>query len=83
MRTMSDSQPLLLLDCRGELCPLPVARARRALHAAASGTRIRLWCTDPLAELDLRALCARETHCFESTIELAGGVQEIILRSAG
>lgn len=74
------SADLLSIDCRGELCPLPVLKARRAL-AGARGVRIEICCTDPLAELDLRALCAREGHHFESVMRDTEGVQRMVLRA--
>lgn len=67
------------IDCRGELCPLPVLKARRALQAA--GQRIALLCTDPMAELDLRALCAREGHIVELAESMADGVLRMVLRA--
>lgn len=71
---------LLSIDCRGDLCPLPVLKARQAL-AGARGARIEICCTDPLAELDLRALCAREGHHVESVMRDTDGVQRIVLRA--
>lgn len=45
------------LDCRGLLCPLPALETRRELERVAPGTRLVVLCTDPAAEIDLRALC--------------------------
>lgn len=69
------------IDCRGELCPLPVLKARRALHQMRTGQRLQIRCTDPLAELDLRALCAREGHHFETLQQDVDGVQLMVLRA--
>lgn len=76
---MSDAAATTVIDCRGELCPLPVLKARRAL---ARRQAIEIWCTDPLAELDLRALCEREGHHFLSATHDTEGVQRMVLRPA-
>lgn len=48
-----------IVDARGLLCPQPLVLAKSALRAAAAGTVIEIWATDPLAPLDLEALSAR------------------------
>lgn len=49
----------LIVDARGLSCPQPLVLARRALRGADSGALIEIWVTDPLASLDIEALCAR------------------------
>lgn len=49
-----------MLDLKGLKCPLPVLRTRKALLSLASGERIEVHCTDPLAVIDIPAL-ANET----------------------
>lgn len=48
------------LDLSGLKCPLPVLRTRKALLAMAPGQRLRVFCTDPLAGIDVPNLI-RET----------------------
>lgn len=48
-----------IVDARGLLCPQPLVLAKRALRGAAGGSVIEIWATDPLAPLDIEALCAR------------------------
>ena len=48
-----------IVDARGLMCPQPLVLARRALLGAESGSLIEIWATDPLAPLDIEALCAR------------------------
>ena len=55
---------ILHVDARDLVCPLPVLRARRALHGAAPGTVVELWATDPAADADLRAFCTATGHHF-------------------
>lgn len=48
-----------IVDARGMLCPQPLVLAKRALRGAGHGALIEIWATDPLAPLDIEALCAR------------------------
>lgn len=49
-----------VLNLRGLKCPLPALRTRKALRGLASGDRIAVECTDPLARIDIPNL-VRET----------------------
>jgi len=53
-------QDIIPLDLRGLKCPLPVLRVRKALIAARAGSLLVVYCTDPMATIDLPNL-ARET----------------------
>lgn len=68
------------VDARGLWCPEPVVLARLALNACAPGTVVRVLSTDPLAPLDLEALCARSGHRYLYTSELADGVHQTLLQ---
>lgn len=48
-----------IVDARGLSCPEPLVLARRALKQHAAGRVLEVWATDPLASLDIEALCAR------------------------
>jgi tRNA 2-thiouridine synthesizing protein A len=54
---MSDA---IVLDLSGLKCPLPALRTRKALKLLASGTRVTVTCTDPMAVIDIPNLL-RET----------------------
>lgn len=57
---MQASDPsAVIVDARGLMCPEPLVHARRALRELAAGSTLELWATDPLASLDIEALCAR------------------------
>jgi tRNA 2-thiouridine synthesizing protein A len=43
----------ILVDARGHRCPVPTLRLRRALEAAPSGARLRLYADDPMARIDV------------------------------
>ncbi|WP_082652780.1 sulfurtransferase TusA family protein [Aureimonas sp. AU12] len=51
-----------LLDTSGLKCPLPVIRARKLIRTMPSGTRLKIICTDPLAEIDIPHLAASDGH---------------------
>jgi tRNA 2-thiouridine synthesizing protein A len=77
-----DPQPLPL-DLSGLKCPLPALRTRKALKAAATGTRLIVTCTDPLAAIDIPNLL-RETGDVLEEERRAGDSQLIFLiRKAG
>ena len=49
-----------ILDLTGLKCPLPALKTRKALQKLASGDRLVVTCTDPLASIDIPNLI-RET----------------------
>jgi tRNA 2-thiouridine synthesizing protein A len=57
-----DPQADVELDALGKLCPWPLVLAKRALQSMQSGKILRVLSDDPLAELDIRALCDRDGH---------------------
>lgn len=60
MRGMQDADIAPeIVDARGLFCPEPLVLARRALKQHAAGRVLEVWATDPLASLDIEALCAR------------------------
>ncbi|QRG05495.1 sulfurtransferase TusA family protein [Xanthobacter dioxanivorans] len=58
------------LDLRGLKCPLPALRTRKALATVATGTRLIVTCTDPMAAIDIPHV-AQETGAAleERTVE--------------
>ena len=51
-----------VIDARRLPCPQPVLMLRHTLKAMTSGARVALLTTDPMASVDVRALCARGGH---------------------
>lgn len=75
---ISDMQ---IIDARGLLCPQPLVLTRRALRQAVNGTLLEIWATDPLASLDIEALCMRGAcQYLECTIG-DDGLQRIRIRA--
>jgi tRNA 2-thiouridine synthesizing protein A len=52
----------ITVDARGRLCPWPLLLTKTALASAPTGAVLCVLADDPLAELDLRALCLRAGH---------------------
>lgn len=50
------------LDCRGQLCPLPVIALARAAKEVARGAVIRIETDDPAAAVDIPAWCRMRGH---------------------
>ena len=65
-----ESQPAQILDTRGQLCPLPVLKARKRLNAMSDGEILRVEATDPMSVIDFPHFCE------ESGYELVAQSQE-------
>jgi tRNA 2-thiouridine synthesizing protein A len=52
----------MLLDTKGQKCPLPVLKARKALKDVAPGGLLRVLATDPGAVKDFEHFC-KTTGC--------------------
>lgn len=75
----SKSEPSIV-DARGLMCPQPLVYLRRAMKCAASGAEFELWATDPLAGLDIEALCARGACQYLGCTSDEDGVLRIRVR---
>jgi len=69
------------LDLRGLKCPLPVLRLRRHLRGTASGARIRIETTDPLAVIDIPHFCREDGHQLISSEPVDGGHAFVIVKA--
>lgn len=52
----------ILIDARGVKCPLPVIKARKKIKGIPKGSRVRIFCTDPLAEIDIPHMASTDGH---------------------
>lgn len=68
------------LDAKGLLCPLPVLKARKRLRAMASGSVLRLLCTDPAAVIDVPHFCSECGHALLSVEEVEDGARAFVIR---
>ena len=69
------------IDATGLLCPLPVLKARKRLHAMTPGAVLRLISTDPAAVIDVPHFCAEAGHTLISST--ASGTARIYLIRRG
>jgi tRNA 2-thiouridine synthesizing protein A len=67
-------------DLRGLKCPLPVLRARKRLTVMASGARLWIETTDPLAVIDIPAFLAEDGHALLGKEAVDGGHRFLIRR---
>ncbi|POF32659.1 sulfurtransferase TusA family protein [Roseibium marinum] len=61
------------LDLKGLKCPLPALKTRKALRRLASGDRLTVLTTDPMAEIDIPHLCREDGHTLLATEKTATG----------
>jgi len=54
--------PIVELDARRLLCPLPVIRLQDCVEKQASGARVRITCTDPGTMTDIPTWCRINGH---------------------
>lgn len=72
--------PAGIYDLKGLNCPLPVLKARKRLSGMASGSRLWLETTDPLAVIDIPAFLAEDGHLLVETEPMAGGHRFLVER---
>jgi tRNA 2-thiouridine synthesizing protein A len=52
----------LVLDCRGQRCPMPVITLARRITEAQPGEVVRVIADDPAAKVDIPAWCRMRGH---------------------
>ena len=67
------------LDAQGLLCPLPVLKARKRLHALDVGDCLTVIADDPAAIVDVPHFCSEAGHELVSA-EHDGAVQTFVIR---
>jgi tRNA 2-thiouridine synthesizing protein A len=74
----------LILDERGQLCPLPVIALARGARGRAAGEIITVLADDPAADFDIPAWCQMRGHEFLDRSQWpAGGVAYRVELKAG
>ncbi|WP_455384438.1 sulfurtransferase TusA family protein [Acidihalobacter prosperus] len=66
------------VDARRLLCPMPVIRVQDRVNGLASGSRVRVFCTDPGALADVPAWCRVHGHRVLEAREADGEVEILI-----
>ena len=80
--TLKDLEVAVEVDCRGDLCPLPVYKTSLAMRRINDGEVLRLLCTDPGALADIPALARQTGHKLLGQAE-GDDAQIFWLRKAG
>jgi tRNA 2-thiouridine synthesizing protein A len=76
------NSPARTIDARGLRCPLPLIKARNEIDSIEPGELLEILATDPGADHDFRAWCARKHHEFVSVAEEPGPVYRFLIRRA-
>ena len=56
----------IILDVRHLECPIPVLKARKLAQTLKYGDKIKVICTDPLAEMDFKHYCEQANYSYLS-----------------
>lgn len=67
-------------DLKGLNCPLPVLKARKRLSGMRAGECLWLETTDPLAAVDIPAMCNEDGHRILDTQVVSGGHRFLVER---
>jgi tRNA 2-thiouridine synthesizing protein A len=78
---MSDVNPDLELDLRGQLCPMPVIKLAKAITGVPVGGVIRAVATDPASRPDFDAWARSTGHELLSTEESDGEFVFLVKRT--
>ena len=64
----------IILDARGLECPIPVLRARKLAQSTKNGDKIKVLCTDPLAEMDFKHYCEQSKFKYINCVKKNGEI---------
>jgi tRNA 2-thiouridine synthesizing protein A len=67
-------EPDLVLDCRGQRCPLPVIALARRLPELPPGAVLRVLADDPAAANDIPAWCRMRGQEYVGAVETDAGI---------
>lgn len=76
---MTAAEPVLV-DARGERCPMPVIRLARVARDLPAGARVTVLATDPAARLDVPAWARMRGHTLLGVEEMPDGGSSITVR---
>lgn len=71
----------MLIDARGQKCPLPVLRVEKAAASLKAGASLTLLATDPMARIDVPHFCAKAGFSVD-VVETGDGFRFSITRPA-
>jgi len=71
---------VIILDCRGRRCPLPVIELARRIGDVGVGEVVAVEADDPAARLDVPAWCRMRGHEYLGESAAADGVPRYAVR---
>ena len=77
---MSGGEALVIIDCRGRRCPLPIIDLARAISDTPIGATITVEADDPAAGPDIAAWCQMRNHEFEGQTTADDGTPSYTVR---
>lgn len=77
---MNKYTPHQVLDCRGDGCPLPMLKTKKAMAAMVSGEILEVVGTDPGSKNDLPSWASRTGNVYLGDEEEGGGVFHFFLQ---
>lgn len=75
--------PAMELDCRGQLCPLPVIQLARRIGEVAVGEVVAVVATDTAARHDVPAWCRMRSQEYLGEDAAPDGVPRFLVRRLG
>lgn len=76
----STDEPVLVLDCRGQRCPLPVIELARRIADVPPGGLVALEADDPAAATDVPAWCRLRAQEYVGERRSPDGVPGYLVR---
>jgi TusA-related sulfurtransferase len=76
-----EQQDTVEVDARGDQCPMPLLKAKRALNGMRSGQCLRVQATDQGSVRDFQVFAEQSGHALLST-DMVDGVYIHLLRKA-
>ena len=83
MSTTYDGHPILELDCRAMLCPMPVIELARHLGDVEVGALIAVVAQDRAAAVDVPAWCRMKDQDFVGADVADDGAPRYVVRRTG
>ena len=79
----TEVRPSRMVDCRNELCPTPVIRAKLAIDLLSPGEILEILATDPGAESDFKSWSRVAGHELLSINRLDGTLRVLVAKGLG
>ena len=81
MTVISPDSSTPVLDVRGQACPLPLLKARKALREVAAGEMLVVLATDPGSWRDFAAFAEQSGHSLLEASEAQGEYRYLLRRN--